>query len=151
MALEIGTPAPDFCLHDQHGSEFRLSDHFGRVPVVLFFYPKDFTPGCTAEVCSFRDSYAEFTDTGALVVGISSDSEKSHSKFASRFGLPFPLLSDPKGEVRKAYGVKPQLFGLLPGRETFVIDREGRIALSYDSVRATSHRSKALAVLQKQN
>ncbi|WP_088342183.1 peroxiredoxin [Robiginitalea sediminis] len=149
MGLAVGTPAPDFVLKDQEGKEFRLSDHLGERPIVVFFYPKDFTPGCTAEVCSFRDHYSDFTDAGALVVGISSDSEKSHGRFAMRHQLPFPLLSDPGGKIRRKFAVAPKLFGLLPGRETFVLDRQGKIAMAYEAVQASGHHKRALAQVQK--
>jgi peroxiredoxin Q/BCP len=116
---------------------------------VLFFYPKDFTPGCTAEACAFRDSYEDFTDAGALVVGISSDSEASHRKFANRHRLPFILLSDPNREVRRKFGVKNRLFNLLPGRETFVVDKTGRIVMTFEAVQASGHVSRALKAIKK--
>ena len=121
MALKLGDKLPRLTLKDQEGENY----HFSRLEntaLVVFFYPKDFTPGCTKEACSFRDHYQEFQDLGAEVVGISTDNENSHKKFASKYKLPFVLLSDKEKRARKAFGVKPGLLGLLPGRETFVFD-----------------------------
>ncbi len=120
----MGDRAPDFTLPDQAGNQVRLSDRLGRRPVVLYFYPKDDTPGCTAEACAFRDTCDAFTEAGAEVIGVSSDTVTSHASFAARHTLPFLLLSDGDGRVRLAYGV-PKLLGLFPGRATYVIDRQG--------------------------
>ena len=125
-AIAIGTPAPDFELPDQHGKPVRLSDYRGKSPVVVYFYPKDDTTGCTIEACRFRDDFEKFNITGAVVIGISDDSTESHSRFASKYQLPFTLLSDKGGRVRKLYGVK-KTFGVIPGRVTFVIDKAGTI------------------------
>ena len=141
--------APDFELQDQNGELFRLSDHIGKAPIVLFFYPKDFTPGCTAEVCSFRDSYEEFTEAGALVVGISSDSPKSHARFAEKHRLPFTLLSDPKKTARNRFRVDNRMFQLLPGRETFVLDTTGAIVMNFKALSASGHVSKALKTVRE--
>jgi peroxiredoxin Q/BCP len=147
--IEAGQPAPDFELPDAEGKRIRLADFRGKKAVVLYFYPKDDTPGCTAEACSFRDSYEEFSDAGAEVIGVSSDSASSHAKFAKRHKLPFTLLSDAKGEVRKKYGV-PTTLGLLPGRVTFVIDKKGVVRHVFNSqLQATRHVSEALAALAK--
>jgi len=123
-SVEVGDPAPDFTLPSQSGEQVRLSDVWRRGPVVLYFYPKDETPGCTTEACTFRDSYEAFTEAGAEVVGVSSDSVTSHESFATKHRLPFVLLADEGGRVRRQYGVKPTL-GILPGRVTYVIDGEG--------------------------
>ena len=145
--IEAGQPAPDFELPDAEGKRIRLADFRGKKAVVLYFYPKDDTPGCTAEACSFRDSYEEFSDAGAEVIGVSSDSASSHAKFSKRHKLPFTLLSDAKGEVRKKYGV-PATMGLLPGRVTFVIDRKGIVRHVFNSqLQATRHVSEALEAL----
>lgn len=149
MGLPLGTQAPDFVLNDADGQAFRLADHLGSQPVVLFFYPKDFTPGCTAEACSFRDSYEDFVDAGALVVGISSDSVRMHRNFAARLRLPFRLLSDPKGEVSRLYGVRKRFLNLLPGRETFVLDPAGKLVMVFDSPGAGGHVRHALEALKK--
>lgn len=143
----VGDPAPDFSLVSTSGEVVRLSDLLGR-PVVLFFYPKDDTPGCTAEACSFRDHHQAFLDAGAQVLGISSDSPESHRRFASRHQLPFPLLSDSDGSVRRAYDV-PRTFGLIPGRVTYVLDRSGIIRHIFDSqFRPQKHIDEALQTLQ---
>ena len=145
--IEVGQKAPDFELPDAEGKPVHLADFKGKKAVVLYFYPKDDTPGCTAEACSFRDSYEDFQDAGAEVIGVSSDSSKSHEKFAKRHKLPFTLLSDAKGEVRKKYGV-PATMGLLPGRVTFVIDRKGIVRHVFNSqLQATRHVSEALEAL----
>jgi peroxiredoxin Q/BCP len=145
--IEEGKPAPDFELESDTGETVKLSDLRGQ-PVVLYFYPKDDTPGCTAEACSFRDSYEDFQEAGAEVIGVSSDSASSHEKFASRHRLPFTLLSDADGKVRKKYGV-PATLGLLPGRVTFVIDRDGVVRHVFNSqLQATRHVSEALSALE---
>jgi len=116
--------------------------------VVLYFYPKDDTPGCTKEACSFRDQYQDFQDAGAEVIGVSSDAEASHEKFAAKHRLPFVLLADRSGVVRKQYGV-PATLGLLPGRVTFVIDRQGIVRHVFNSqLQATRHVEEAIAALR---
>lgn len=145
--LQIGQSAPDFALTTASGAPFRLAEQRGR-HVVLYFYPKDDTPGCTAEACSFRDQYEDFKDLGAEVVGISSDSEASHQKFTAKHRLPFELLADTDGQVRKLYEVPRALLGLLPGRVTFVIDKNGVIQYIFNSLSgATDHVRKAKEVL----
>jgi len=130
------------------GSYVALQDFLGKKNVVVYFYPKDFTRGCTAEACSFRDSYEVFNDLGAEVIGISSDSQDSHRDFAQQHHLPFILLSDADGGVRKAYGVKKSL-GLFAGRVSFVIDKRGIIRLIFSSqTRVTAHVGEALNVLK---
>jgi peroxiredoxin Q/BCP len=128
----VGDVAPDFTLPSQSGTPVRLGDMIGGKALVLYFYPKDDTPGCTAEACSFRDGYEAFVEAGAEVVGVSSDSAESHKRFAARHALPFVLLSDEGGEVRKLYGV-PSTLGLLPGRVTYVIDRDGIVRHVFSS------------------
>jgi len=146
--LQVGQPAPNFTLKTTTGSTFRLQDQRGR-HVVLYFYPKDDTPGCTAEACSFRDQYEDFQDLGAEVVGISSDSEASHQKFTAKHRLPFELLADEQGAVRKLYEVPRALLGLLPGRVTFVIDKHSVIQYIFNSLTgATDHVRKAKEVIQ---
>jgi peroxiredoxin Q/BCP len=140
---------PVFSLKDQNGKWFRSRDHIGNQPLVVFFYPKDFTPGCTAEACSFRDSYEEFTEAGALVIGISSDSEASHLRFVKRYRLPFVLLSDPRKEARRKFRVANRMLNLLPGRETFVIDRNGIVVMAFEGLQASGHVSRALKALEK--
>ncbi|GAB4048296.1 peroxiredoxin [Catellatospora paridis] len=145
---QVGEVAPDFELPSQGGETVRLSDFRGKQTVVLYFYPKDNTSGCTAEACSFRDSYEVFTEAGAQVIGVSSDSVESHDGFAQRYKLPFVLLADAGGEVRKAYDV-PATFGILPGRVTYVIDREGVVRHVFSSqANIGKHVSGALEVVQ---
>ena len=148
MTLSIGERAPDFTLPSSSGQPVALSSLLAKGPVVLFFYPKDDTPGCTAEACSFRDSYDQFAEAGATVVGISSDSEASHERFATKHKLPMTLLSDKGGKVRALYGVKPKL-GFIPGRQTIVIDRDGTVRYVFDSqIRMEAHSREALAVVK---
>jgi peroxiredoxin Q/BCP len=147
--IETGDQAPDFTLPDQRGENVTLSDFHGKKTVVLFFYPKDETAGCTAEVCSFRDHYDVFTEAGAEVIGVSSDSVESHDKFAQHYSLPFTLVSDKGGVVRKHYGV-PATMGLLPGRVTYVIDRSGVVRHVFNSqVNIGAHIKNALRVVQE--
>ena len=147
-AVKPGDRAPDFSLPDAAGKLVGLADFRGRKPVVLYFYPKDDTPGCTKEACSFRDQYEDFTAAGAEVVGVSSDSGESHRKFSEKYKLPFTLLSDRDGQVRKRYGV-PATLGLLPGRVTFVIDKDGVVRHVFNSqLQATRHVQESLAALR---
>jgi thioredoxin-dependent peroxiredoxin len=146
--VAIGDQAPDFTLPDQKGQLVSLSSFVGKKDVVLYFYPRDFTPGCTAEACAFRDSYEVFKEVGAEVIGISSDSEQLHQGFAARYRLPFILLSDRDGSVRKRYGVSSVL-GLLPGRVTFVIDKRGIVRhIFIAQFAAEQHVKEAMKVLQ---
>jgi peroxiredoxin Q/BCP len=147
--VAVGSRAPDFELPDRTGRPVRLSDFRGRRAVVLYFYPKDDTPGCTKEACSFRDSYEAFKEAGAEVIGVSSDTAESHAKFAEKHRLPFVLVADRRGEVRKRYGV-PATLGLLPGRVTYVIDREGVVRHVFNSqTRPTQHVTEALDTLRR--
>jgi peroxiredoxin Q/BCP len=146
--IEVGQRAPEFSLPDANGKPVSLADLSGK-PVVLYFYPKDDTPGCTKEACSFRDQYQDFQDAGAVVIGVSSDSSESHRKFAAKHRLPFTLLADRGGEVRKRYGV-PATLGLLPGRVTFVIDARGVVRHVFNSqLDATRHVAEALGTLRR--
>ena len=148
--LQIGDPAPSFSLPNQDEKTIQLSDYLNKQHVVLYFYPKDETPGCVAEACAFRDSYETFLEAGAEVIGVSADSVKSHQSFSSSRRLPFQLLSDPQNDLRKAYGVAGSLFGLLPGRETFVIDKTGIIRHRFASqLNIDAHVADALEVIRK--
>jgi thioredoxin-dependent peroxiredoxin len=148
MTLDVGDKAPLFTLPKANGETFSLADTLGARTVVLFFYPKDNTPGCTVEACTFRDNYEAFAEAGAEVVGVSADSGASHDGFASKHRLPMTLLTDADGKVRALYGVKATL-GLMPGRATFVIDKAGTIAHVFVSqLRVKSHVEKALAVVK---
>jgi thioredoxin-dependent peroxiredoxin len=131
-AVKVGDVAPDFTLPSQTGESVSLNNVLGQKAVVLYFYPKDDTPGCTAESCAFRDSYTAFQDAGAEVIGVSSDTSASHQQFAAKYQLPFILLSDAGGAVRKQYGV-PATLGLLPGRVTYVIDKTGVVRHIFNS------------------
>jgi peroxiredoxin Q/BCP len=145
--IQVGDKAPDFTLPSQSGDEVRLFDRLGDRVVVLYFYPKDNTSGCTAEACAFRDSYETFTDAGAEVIGVSSDSSDRHAAFAGRHNLPFTLLSDRGGRIRKSYGV-PSVLGVVPGRVTYVIDRTGTVRHVFSSMmNIDQHVSDALAVV----
>jgi len=146
--MKVGQIAPDFTLPDQNRDRFNLGQHLGKGPIVVFFYPKDGTAVCTAEACAFRDKYQVFQTMGALVVGISIDSEQSHQEFAAKNRLPFILLSDEKGEVRTAFGV-PKKFGLIPGRVTYILDKQGIVRGISDSItNANSHVEDALAIIR---
>jgi peroxiredoxin Q/BCP len=140
--------APDFTLPSHSGEEASLRDFVGKKKaVVLFFYPKDDTPGCTKEACSFRDGYEQFGNLGVEVIGVSSDSVRSHQRFVEKHDLPFVLLSDEGGEVRRLYGV-PNTFGLFPGRVTYVIDQEGVVRHVFSSqLQAARHVEEALEAL----
>jgi peroxiredoxin Q/BCP len=147
-ALRTGDLAPDFTLPTTTGTLFKLSAHRGH-PVVLYFYPKDGSSGCTKEACSFRDQYQDFTDLGAEVIGISSDDELSHQQFTQKYQLPFPLLTDAGGQLRKQYAVPRAALGLLPGRVTYVLDGEGRVRYVFNSLsEATSHVLNAKEILR---
>jgi thioredoxin-dependent peroxiredoxin len=124
--LKVGDRAPDFSATTYDGNRICLSDYLGKRGLVLFFYPKDGTPICTKEACAFRDSYEQFIDAGADVIGVSGDSDERHRGFARQHKLSFPLLSDADGGLRKAFAV-PKTMGLFPGRVTYVIDKEGTI------------------------
>ena len=147
-SIDVGDHAPDFELQAADGRRVRLSEFLGKKNVVLFFYPKDETAGCTVEACSFRDAYEDFVDVGAEVIGVSADSLASHNRFAGRHRLPFLLLSDPKGLVAAKYDVRKAL-GIFPGRVTFLIDREGIVRHVTDGrLLFKEHVSESLAVLK---
>ena len=147
--IQVGDKAPDFTLPSQAGEQVRLSDRLGERIVVLYFYPKDETVGCTKEACAFRDSYEVFADAGAEVIGVSSDSVDRHAAFAGHHELPFTLLSDQGGQVRKSYAV-PATLGLLPGRVTYVIDRAGTVRHVFSSqTNIGRHVNDALDVVKK--
>jgi peroxiredoxin Q/BCP len=144
---KLNQAAPDFELRSEAGKTVRLGDFKGKQAVVVYFYPKDDTPGCTAESCAFRDAYEDFKDEGAEVIGISSDSVDSHKSFAEKHNLPFILLSDQGGKVRSQWGV-PTTLGLLPGRVSYVIDKKGIVRNIFNSqLEATKHVAEAKKVL----
>jgi peroxiredoxin Q/BCP len=144
----VGDPAPEFTLRSQSGEVVSLRQYLGKSEIVLYFYPKDNTPGCTTEANSFRGRYEVFKKMGAEVIGVSSDSVDSHRDFASKCDLPFTILSDPGGEVRKKYGV-PSSLGLLPGRVTYVIDKKGIVRHVFSSqFNPSKHVDEAVRALQ---
>jgi peroxiredoxin Q/BCP len=148
ISVKVGDRAPDFSLPSQSGKIVSLGDFLSKKSVVLYFYPKDDTPGCTAESCAFRDRYEVFQEAGAEVIGISADSPDSHQRFAAKYQLPFTLLSDTNNQVRKSYGVPATLF-VLPGRVTYVIDKQGIIRHIFDSqFDFKAHVEEALKTLQ---
>jgi peroxiredoxin Q/BCP len=147
-SIKVGDQAPDFELEAAGGQKVRLADFRGKKNVVLFFYPKDETAGCTVEACTFRDAYEDFVDIGAEVIGISADSLESHNRFAGRHHLPFLLLSDPKGQVGARYDVRKAL-GIFPGRVTFLIDRDGIVRHVTDGrLRFKQHVTESLQALK---
>jgi peroxiredoxin Q/BCP len=147
--LKVGERAPNFTGKDQNGNHFSLSDLIGKKNIVLYFYPKDFTKGCTIETKSFASAYNQLRNLGAEVIGVSSDDEETHRKFASACGAEFPLVSDGDGSIRRLYDVKATL-GLIPGRVTYIIDREGRIAHVFSSQLAPArHAEEAKRVLSE--
>ena len=146
-SVNVGDTAPVFSLVSQSGERVSLKAYEGQW-VVVFFYPKDQTPGCTKQVCEFRDMYQDFVDTGAQVLGISSDGVKSHQHFAQQHRLPFPILSDEGGRVRQLYGV-PKTMGFLPGRVTYVIDPKGIVRHIFSSqLNINAHIQQALSAIQ---
>jgi peroxiredoxin Q/BCP len=146
--IAVGDRAPEFELPASDGKRVSLSQFAGQKNVVLFFYPKDNTPGCTVEACTFRDQYQDFTDAGAEVIGISSDSVESHQQFAGKHRLPMILLSDAGGGVRKSYGI-PSTLGILPGRVTFIVDKAGLVRHVFNSqLRVKQHVAESLEILR---
>jgi peroxiredoxin Q/BCP len=146
--VKEGDSAPDFELPNQSGDLVKLSDFLGKKAVVLYFYPKDFSPGCTKEACAFRDSYEQFRDAGAEVLGVSSDTQESHGLFSIKLGLPFQILSDDGGRVRKLYGIHPS-FGMIPGRVTYVIDKKGVVRYVFNSqIDAEKHMEESLRIVK---
>ncbi len=149
--LKVGDKIPSFQLKDQSGENFDIDQYIGNTAMVIYFYPKDDTPGCTKEACSFRDSYEAFTDKNIKVIGISSDDVESHKNFAAKYNLPFTLLADTESEVRDLFGVKNNAFGLIPGRVTYVIDQKGEIIFMYDSqFKAAKHIEEAIKAIDNQ-
>lgn len=133
MSIQVGDKCPEFKLKNQDGEMINISDYFGKKYLVIYFYPKDFTSGCTAEACHFRDNFEVFKDQGCEVFGISHDGIRSHRAFSKKHHLNFSLLSDPMGRVRRKFGVPRSFFGLIPGRVTYLIDKNGIVQGMYDS------------------
>lgn len=148
--LKIGDRIPCFTLSDQNGKKFSVEKLFSKKLLVIYFYPKDETAGCTKQAISFRDHYQDFLDAGAEVIGISSDSEESHGCFADHHKLPFILLSDTGSKLRTQFGVPTDLFGLLPGRVTYIVDKHGVIKCIFNSqIRIEKHITEALKILKE--
>jgi peroxiredoxin Q/BCP len=147
LTVKVGDKAPNFTLPSQIGDTVTLSEFFGKKNVVLYFYPKDETTGCTKEACTFRDNYEELTNLGAEVIGVSGQSVESHKSFASHYGLPFILLSDEDNNVRELYGV-PSTMGIIPGRVTYMIDKKGMVRHIFNSqTQAQKHVEEAKKTL----
>jgi len=147
--VKVGDTAPDFTLKNQDNEAISLSDYKGKSNVVLFFYPKDFSPGCTSQACHFRDNYEDFTDLGAIVIGVSGDYVESHKKFLDEYLFPFTLLSDKGDVVRKLYGATKG-FGFLPGRYTFIMDKDGVIRHIFTSeTNMKKHTDESLRILRQ--
>ena len=140
--------SPIFVAKNSNGDSFEVKNYLGQ-PLVIYFYPKDDTPGCTIQACTFRDQYQDFKDLGAEVIGISSDTVQSHQKFINQYKLPFILLSDFDKKIRKLFGVPNDYLGLIPGRATYVADKNGIIQLIFDSTSAKIHIQKALEILKR--
>jgi peroxiredoxin Q/BCP len=147
MALQVGDTVPHFSAIDSNGYPFEVKDYLGQ-PMVIYFYPKDDTPGCTVQACTFRDKYENFKMLGTEVIGISSDNLASHQKFVSKYKLPFILLSDTDKKIRKEFGVPNDYLGLIPGRATYVIDKKGIVQFIFDSISAKIHIEKALEIIK---
>jgi peroxiredoxin Q/BCP len=145
MPLSVGDTAPNFTVKDTNGNTVSLSDFAGKT-VVLYFYPKDDTPGCTKEACNFRDNYTEYLSKGITVLGVSMDDEASHQAFTEKFSLPFPLLADVDGAITKAYDVEGEMNGMRYARRiTYIIDGNGKISQVYTTVKADTHAADILA------
>ncbi len=150
MIMKIGDLCPHFELTDQRGKLFNSSDWIGKKKLVIFFYPKDETPGCTKEACTFRDRHEEFLEFDCQVIGISSDSVDSHKQFATKHNFNFVLLADTDKKIRKLFGVPGSLFGLLPGRVTYIIDLNGKIRGIHNSqLNPVSHIEEALDLIKQ--
>ena len=146
--IKVGSKIPEFALKDQNAKVFDVKNVLGKKNLVIFFYIKDETPGCTKEACSFRDSYEEFQKTQAMIIGISAQLPGSHKTFADKYKLPFTLLSDKNNEVRKMFGVMTDENGSIPGRVTFIIDKTGKVVDIFDSnTQPEQHVKEALRIL----
>lgn len=142
-----GAKAPAFEARDQHGALVRLADFQGKSSVVLYFYPKDDTPGCTAQACSLRDGFSAIQAAGAVILGVSADTSQSHKAFAEKFHLPFSILADPDKRIIEAYGVKMPLLGFAK-RVTFLIDRQGIVRKVIRDIRTKDHDQQVLDLLK---
>ncbi len=147
--IKVGDKIPFFSLKDQNNNTFSIEDYIGKKNIVLYFYPKDDTPGCTKEACKFRDEFEDFTDLDAMVIGISSDSVESHQQFIEKYQLPFTLLADTNKKVRKLFGV-PKSMGFIPGRVTYIINKKGIVRFVFNSLKdAEKHVEEAKRILSQ--
>jgi len=150
MEIKVGDAIPAIVLKDQNGDLFDLKTKTAGKSIVLFFYPKDDSPGCTAQACSFRDQFQDFADANAVVIGISGQSVESHKKFAEKHRLTYTLLSDEGNKIRKQFGVPTNFFGLLPGRVTYVTDKTGKVVYVFNSqTQVNQHVEKTLSILKE--
>jgi len=150
--LKVGDKVPDFVLKDQNNNDFNIADFRGKQILVIYFYPKDDTPGCTTEACSFRDTFEVFTELNVKVIGISSDNVVSHKKFEEKYNLPFTLLADTNKKVQKLFGVPKSFLGMIPGRVTYIIDKQGSIVHIFNSMsNAEKHITESLSIIKKMN
>jgi len=148
--INIGSRIPHFVLPDQNGNVFDINAVLGKKNLVIYFYPKDDTPGCTAQACSFRDHFEVFKEVDAEIIGISGQSVESHKEFALKHQLTFTLLNDEGNKIRKKFGVPANLFGLLPGRVTYVVDKTGKVIYIFNSqMQVTKHVDEALRILKQ--
>ncbi len=148
--ISVGSTVPSFELKDQFGNLFRLDSVLGKKNLVIYFYPKDDTPGCTAEACAFRDQFTVFEEADAMIIGISAQSVESHLDFAKKHNLNFTLLSDTGNKVRRLFGVPANLFGLIVGRVTYIIDKKGKVVFMFNSqTQSEKHVSEALRILHE--
>ncbi|WP_366184742.1 peroxiredoxin [Flavobacterium ovatum] len=144
MILKVGDKVPVFSAKDVRGNVFESQSIIGEKPVVIYFYPKDDTAICTAQACGFRDSYQDFQDLGAEVIGISSDGQQSHQEFSTKHNLPFILLSDEDQKIKNQFGISSRFFGILSARVTFVVDKDGVVQMVFNSIFGKNHIIKAL-------
>lgn len=148
--IAVGSKIPSFALADQNGNPFDIASVLGKKNLVIYFYPKDDSPGCTKEACSFRDQFEVFADANAVIIGISSQSVKSHKEFADKYRLNYTLLSDEGEKIRKLFGVPTNFLGLIPGRVTYVADKSGTVVYIFNSqIKAEQHVEEALRILKE--
>lgn len=148
--IEKGSNVPGFTLPDQDGKLFDISTVMGKKNLVIYFYPKDDTPGCTKEACYFRDQFEVFKEEDAIIIGISGQSVESHKEFATKYKLNYTLLSDEGNEIRKLFGVPTNLFGFIPGRVTYIVNKKGKVVYTFNSQsQATKHVDEALRILKQ--
>ncbi|WP_246020792.1 peroxiredoxin [Flavobacterium humi] len=147
--IKVGDALPLFGAKDQNGKDFDIASVLGEKILIIYFYPKDDTPGCTTQACFFRDQFEDFKESGAEVIGISSDSTLSHKKFETAYKLPFVLLSDQDKSLRKLFGVPNAVLGLWPGRVTYVVDKKGIVQLVFNSMKAGNHFPKVLEAVKR--